>query len=91
MAFTPAARKKAFLIERVGDGLPSKATLESVPNPRWEALPQIARDAVGDSISAEVLKLTMPDGSEWLVEDQTLRDLLDAVAETRAYYAEATD
>jgi hypothetical protein len=91
MAFTPAARKKVFLVERAGEGLPSKATLQSVPNPHWEALPQVARDAVGDSISAEVLRLTMPDGSEWLIEDRTLRDLLDAVAETRAYYADAAD
>jgi hypothetical protein len=89
MAFTPAARKKAFLMDRVGEDLPSKATLESVPNPLWEKLPPAAREAVGDNMSPELLKLTMPDGSEWLVDDRTLRDLLDAVAETRAYYAGA--
>jgi hypothetical protein len=85
--FNPSMPRKAFIIESFDHESWGRARLESVPNPRWEKLPEVARDAVGEGIPAEVLKLTMPDDSEWLIEEQTLRDLLHAVAEARAYTA----
>jgi hypothetical protein len=86
MAGIPSMRRKAFIVQRVGgDGSLESAKLESVPDSRWEGLPQAAREALGSL--EKFVKLTLPDGSEWLVADETLRYVLDSVEESRAYFA----
>jgi hypothetical protein len=88
----PALARKSFLVTPVGSDLPQKAIIQTMPNPALigvEALPAEVRRAYEEEFAADGLKLTMPDGSEWYIEDVVWEEVLNLVRAHREYVAAA--
>lgn len=96
MAFDATKLRKAFLVEPLnGDDLPQKAAIESCPSPfsakaaDWsdELREVYEQDDVLKERFKPGLKLTMPDGSEWYIEDDVLPEVVAAAIEAREFLA----
>jgi hypothetical protein len=90
MAHIASLAKKAFLVEREGGKKPEKAIAEAIPNPRYIDHPAEVREALGprddgDDGHLAIVKLTFPDGREWLVDLSTLEDIARGVRESEAW------
>jgi hypothetical protein len=89
MGHIASLAKKDFLVEREGEKKPQRARAEAIPNPRYVDEPDAIREAIGphdgDDGNLAVVKLTLPDGAEWLVRLATLESVLRGVRESEAW------